>query len=190
MPEIACLGWGSLTWRPGNLPIRQPWRKDGPQVCVDFLRQSDSGLITLILDGSAAPVTSLWAEMQTHDIGEAITSLRRRERIPLKDEKKSIGVWRPGDASPRLVPDLAEWAKRLDLNAVIWTNLGPKFDRVERLPSVDEVIGHLKGLTGQVLVKAEEYVRRAPVQVNTVYRRQIEAALGWTPSDKPPRQPG
>jgi len=48
---------------------------------------------------------------------------------------------------------------------------------------MDEVVGYLRTREGSVLEEAEEYVRKAPRQINTVYRRAIEAALGWKPLD-------
>lgn len=49
-----------------------------------------------------------------------------------------------------------------------------------RVPAVEEVIAHLKGLTDTALEAAEEYVRLAPRQIVTPYRSAIEQALGWT----------
>ena len=71
---IACLGWGSLIWAPGKLPIQQPWSEDGPKVKVEFARRSrcriyshnsdcELGPITLVLYNKAAEKTSLWARM-------------------------------------------------------------------------------------------------------------------------------
>jgi hypothetical protein len=76
MPKIACLGWGSLVWDPGDLPSQGAWLPDGPQVCVEFLRQSNNGRITLVLNSSAAPVQAQWAVMHTNDISD--TAYRRK----------------------------------------------------------------------------------------------------------------
>lgn len=175
MASIACLGWGSLVWNPGDLPIRGSWLTTGPQVCVEFLRQSKNGRITLVLDQSAAPVQSQWAMMASDDIPKAITALRLRENIRAKNETRDIGVWRKGDPSPQLIPGLAQWAVGQNLDAVIWTNLGPKFKGEARAPTIDEVVSYLTSLTGEKRRDAEEYLRKAPV--DTPYRRKILATL-------------
>ena len=175
MASIACLGWGSLIWNPGDFPVQGSWLLDGPHVRVEFLRQSGDGRITLVLDGSAAPVQAMWVMMDVKDIAEAITALRLREKILTKNETRDIGTWKTGDPSPALIPDLSAWAAEHRLDAVIWTNLGPKFDGVEKAATVDEVVSYLIGLTGQTRKDAEEYVRKAPV--DTEYRRKILAAF-------------
>jgi len=189
MSEIACLGWGSLVWRPEDLKVRQPWLTDGPRVCVEFLRQSEDGRITLVLDASAAPVQACWAMMETGSFEGAVRSLAKRE-TGHETWTRNIAVWKTGDTSPRLIPDLQEWAAKRHLDGVVWTNLGAKFAGVDKPPKVDEVVTYLKGLTGEQSVKAQEYVRRTPPQVATVYRRRIEEVLAWTPQDAAPRMPG
>jgi hypothetical protein len=183
MTAIACLGWGSLVWDSRKLLVSPPWESDGPQVHIEFLRISDhrEGRVTLVLDASAAPVTSLWARMTATDLATARESLRARERVPTQNMTRDIDAWCRGDPSPRLIPNLSEWAQSKRLDAVVYTNLGPNFHLDGQLPTADEVVGYLRNLKGVTRDEAEEYVRKAPTQVNTAYRRAIEAALSWTP---------
>lgn len=178
--KIACLGWGSLIWNIGALPIQREWFKDGPFAPVEFTRQSSDGRITLVIDPTAQPVRLLWAHMLPTDLQTARVALRDREGIPGRGWEPRIASWKPEEPSPASIPDLPKWADARGLEAVIWTALGPKFDDQEETPSVDQVIGYLRGLTGTRRDNAKRYIERAPRQIDTEYRRRIEAALGWS----------
>lgn len=178
--KIACLAWGSLVWDPRQLPIRREWFKDGPFAPVEFTRQSDDGRITLVIDPKAAPVRVLWAHMLSSSLEDAQKALRDREGIMATNWLSRIGSWRSGDSPPRDIPELPQWAEARGLDAVVWTALAPKFGGEDRSPSADEVIAYLRGLLGTVRDYARQYVERAPRQIDTAYRLQIEAALGWS----------
>lgn len=176
---IACLGWGSLIWDPRALAIKHHWLTDGPFIHVEFARQSQDSRITLVLTEGASPVPSLWALMDTADLVSAKSNLCIREGIPRRNEVKYIGSWSTDCPSPPLIPNLAEWALTHDISHVIWTNLPPKFNGVETTPSSAQVVRYLAGLKGEQRDEAERYVRLAPQQIDTAYRRHIEAALQW-----------
>ena len=180
MKRIACLGWGSLIWDPRELPIQRQWFSDGPFLPVEYLRKSQDGRMTLVLHESAVPVRSLWAVMDSSDIDVAQKALCLREGVA----EKHVGVWRQGDDAPCLISGLPDWADRQGLHAVVWTALPPKFDgkQAGAPPSVDDVTDYLKGLVGNLRDNAERYVRNTPRQIDTLYRRRIEAALGWNPA--------
>ena len=90
---IVCLGWGSLIWRPGDLPVGD-WRDDGPEIKVEFVRESTDHRLTLVLDPDADdPVTSLWAPMTVCDLDTAVTELADRERTG----RDKIGQWSTGE---------------------------------------------------------------------------------------------
>lgn len=180
MNTIACLGWGSLVWNPGELPIRRKWFEDGPLLPLEFARQSRDGRITLVLENKADLVRSLWSVFDTIDITVAKEALRRREGN-IKPEH--VGCWRVGEEVPGIMGQLDQWANARGIAAVIWTNLPKKFSERDRSPSEEEVLNYLKSLRGGARSSAEEYVRRAPKQIDTKYRRTIEAELGWTPVD-------
>lgn len=178
--RIACLGWGSLIWDPRSLPIQREWFKDGPFAPVEFTRQSSGGRVTLVIEPNAVPVRVLWAVMIPIDLQPAQEALRDRENIPGSEWMSRIGSWQEGDPVPQHIPELPEWARVRGLNAVIWTALGPKFQNKKTSPSPQQVVEYLQQLTGTVRDEAERYVRCAPRQIDTEYRRRIEAALGWS----------
>lgn len=163
MATIACLGWGSLVWDPRELPIQRTWFRDGPFLRVEFLRQSKDNRITLVLDSSATPVRSLWAVMDSGDLATTKEALRKREDC----KEAHIASWSHGDATPLNIVGLPEWAAARGVDAAIWTGLPPKFGTEERRPSIVEVLTHLRGMTGAARDAAENYVRRAPRQIDT-----------------------
>ncbi len=179
--NIACIGWGSLIWDPRDLPIRGRWYDDGPLLPVEFSRQSQDGRVTLVLDGNAARVRSLWALLDCTDVKLAAEALRAREGILKKNIEHHIGRWVEGDDDPSLISGLSGWAKAHGINAAVWTALPPKFDQQnDKTPSEAEVLGYLQSLRGKSRNNAENYIRSAPPQIDTAYRRAIEATLGWS----------
>jgi len=67
------------------------------------------------------------------------------------------------------------------LDAVIWTDFSSNFEDVRKMMlNEDNAIAYLKSLTGESLIRAEEYIRRAPSQIKTRIRTRIEEELGWT----------
>lgn len=182
MTAIACLGWGSLIWDPRELPIQRNWFEDGPLIHVEFVRKSKDGRITLVLEPTETPVRSLWAVMDTTDIATARKALQKREGCNLND----IGSWAAGEVAPKLVLGLPEWAHARGINAVIWTALPSKFGdaSTKSAPSEEDVVLYLSNLTGAERDNAERYVRKAPKQIDTAYRRRIEAVLHWTPTSE------
>ena len=193
---IACLGWGSLIWDPRGLLVDNlascgqgqgheagnVWRKDGPCVKVEFVRQSLGGHLTLVLYSEAEPVPSLWVRMRVNCLAGAVNALAEREGTP----KKNIGRWPRDGGDPKNICNLESWASRQGVDHVIWTALKPKVCRSSGVPTEDvlsehEAVSYLSNLSGCVRAKAEEYVRRAPPQIDTAYRRRIAHCLGWTP---------
>jgi hypothetical protein len=183
--NIACLAWGSLVWNPRDLPIQRRWFDDGPFAPVEFTRQSRHGRITLVIDEHAEPVRLLWARMTLSDVEKAMEALSKREGITASDWKSRIGNWRTSDPAPRTMPSLSAWAQARGLDAVIWTALGPQYVKhdedtpTKERPPIEWVLRHLQELTGPPRDVAEQYFRCAPQQIDTEYRRRVEAVLGW-----------
>lgn len=182
--KIACLGWGSLIWRPQNLLIQQKWFEDGPIIPVEFCRESKDKRITLVITENVRPVRVLWALMSTENLEKAIESLQIREGIERKNKERLIGLMKINEKpKSNLKRTILRWLNEKDLDVAIWTDLKPKFKEQDRTPIISEVITHLTELNYEDRLNAEEYIRKAPKQIDTDYRRQIEMKLGWTKLD-------
>ncbi len=178
--NIVYLGWGSLVWDPRALPIQRYWFDDGPFARVEFTRQSSDGRMTLVIDGDTAwPVRLLWARSTLTDTEKAMEALKDREGITARNWKSRIGIWCTDKDAPENIPSLPEWADAHEVGVVIWTALKPRYEGNDERPSIEQVLNHLQGLTGPERDLAEQYIRCTPAQIDTEYRRQIEAALGW-----------
>lgn len=180
MATVACLGWGSLTWDPRELPIRRYWFDDGPLIPLEFARQSQDGRMTLVLLDDAPLVRSLWSIMDARHEDDAREDLRKREGILKKNATIHVGSWPSGTTTP--IGGLEDWARARRLDAVVWTALPPRLETAEGcLPTETEVIDYVRGLTGSTRTVTEQYVRRTPRQIDTPFRRRIEAEFNWTP---------
>lgn len=182
---LVCIAWGSLIWRPGSLSVSSAWHPDGPTLPVEFARQSRDNRMTLVICDESAPVTTFWATLDVASLATAKEALAAREGIGSANITGSIGFWSAASQSPgRTASLVAAWGHGRDIAGAVWTALKPRFGGTTRMPSVAEVVRHLSGLEGAEKEAAEEYVRRAPVQIRTAYRAAIEEALGWTPADQ------
>ena len=71
----------------------------------------------------------------------------------------------------------------MSLDVAVWTSLPCGFKGKSRrgvMPRGDKVVAHLRALEGKERESAERYVRRAPAQIDTPYRRLIAQELSWT----------
>lgn len=179
---IVCLGWGSLIWNPRELPVSSDWRTDGPSLPLEFARQSNDGRITLVVTSGAASVPVYWAGLDFLSVDEAKLGLAKREGIPERLVHRSVGFWSPDAASDhREAARIGEWAHEHGHRGVVWTALKPKFGNDYVTPRAEQVLEYLESLTGEPQRLAEEYIRKAPKQIVTSYRQDIERTLGWTP---------
>ncbi len=174
--NIACLGWGSLVWDPQTLHVRSVWFTDGPLLPIEFARESKDKRITLVITPDSPCVRSLWALSSFDSVDAAKADLALREEIKDKNIRISIGIWPQAGVEI----EINQWATRLNLDAVIWTKLKPRFADQERIATPDEVITHLHGLSYEQRANAERYVRMTPRQIDTPYRRRIEQEFGWS----------
>lgn len=176
---IACVGWGSLIWRPETLKIQKKWFEDGPILPIEFSRISDDDRVTLIIDKEGTPVSTLWALMTTNDLSIAIASLKEREKVTNDNTIKSVLITdRDADEIKSVI---IKWLITKHLDAAIWTGLSFSKKTNFKRPTIDFILNHLKNKLDYNQRKvAEEYIRKAPKQIDTEYRRKIEFAFGWT----------
>ena len=124
-------------------------------------------------------VPSLWVVMDLVDLASAVEALRSRKSIPGKNVENHVCRWSASQPSPRLIPCLSEWANAHNIDHVVWTGLPPIFNGAKIISSVEQVVEYLEKLTGEQRERAERYVRFAPRQIDTQYRRCIESSLHW-----------
>ena len=180
LARFACLGWGSLIWEPGDLPISHEWREDGPKMPLEFARKSNDGRMTLVLCKHGTVCPTLWNTLSSTSLEEAREALAKREGLT---SNRNAAFWTGSGASGHHGSELVEaWANKHGFAGVVWTGLPPKSpltDQNNDHPSIEDVISHLSGLTGHSASRAEEYVRKAPNQIATGYRTRIVEEFGW-----------
>ncbi|HEX8405261.1 MAG TPA: hypothetical protein VF670_11635 [Duganella sp.] len=185
--NIICIAWGSLLWRPGDLVLSSAWQPGGPELPLEFVRDSDdSDELALVLWPETRLVPTYWAPLKADDLDEAREQLRRREKItPERPEwLGTLIAGRDNDSSAH--PNIVRWLASSNADAVVWTAVPPKFNGVNgRAPSISEAIALLSSLEGDARDNAEEYVRRIPVDIMTPYREKFEEVLKWTPLSAP-----
>lgn len=187
--RIAILGWGSLIWQPIELAFDKKfgWQNSGPILPIEFARISKDGRLTLVITKNGAKVPVLYALSTYQDIDEAVLNLAIREG----SGRKRIGSYnRIKDVFSEdfaFENEIRDWIRNTEFDAVIWTNLGENWSiknekgDIIRQIQPENRIDYLKELKGNTSALAEEYIRRAPTQIDTNFRKQIEAALNWTP---------
>ena len=174
--KIACLGWGSLIWKSGALPVAGEWQTDGPSLPVEFCRVSDGGELATAICMNAPAVPVLWAWLEATTLSVACRALREREAIP-EDRCDGIGSLL---ITGRDTGILTTWAREKGIEAIIWTGLPPRSSSQDgRVPAADEAIAYLDGLSGETRSHARDYICRVPAQLDTPYRRAIKEVLGW-----------
>lgn len=177
--RIAVLAWGSLVWDPRNLNTRTDWFKDGPELPIEFARISDNGRLTLVIKPGFRPVRVFHAESGFSNLEEARENLRLREGTSRADNigfldfntgRHSIRRWQSG-----MMQELSSWGEKRGYDAVIWTDIGPRFsDRINRPFRFFEITRYLDSLEGESWSRAAAYIQRTPAEIKTEYRRALE----------------
>lgn len=179
--NIVCIAWGSLLWKPQGLKLASGWHPGGPPLPLEFVRQSDdSPELALVLCESARLAPTYWAYLATDDLDAARAMLGAREKIA-PGRLEWIGSIPPTDGAQE-DPRVKAWLRARRIDAAVWTAVPPKFDGENgRVPTAGEVLAWLDSRSGEQRAAAEDYIRRTPAHIDTLYRRAVEARLGWRP---------
>ena len=102
-------------------------------------------------------------------------SLRERE---VTNDKNIHSITTTEKADSPIKETIQAWLISKDLDATIWTGLS--YFENDKRPTIEEVLEHFSKLDSIFGKQAEEYIRKAPKQIDTEYRRQIEKEFGWT----------
>lgn len=184
--KIAILGWGSLIWNPQNLNYNKElgWNTEGPYLPIEFSRISSNGRLTLVIEKNAEMLKTLFAISHYEKLDEALLDLAVREgcskgKIGYCYKDKSGVICDPKDF--KFQSDIEKWmVTNDDIDAVLWTNLSVKFyDTIGLKLTVENIINYLETLDENIKPLAEEYIRKAPKQIDTKMRRAIEERLKW-----------
>lgn len=187
--KIAILAWGSLIWQPKDLLFDTEfgWKEDGPILPIEFARISKDGRLTLVITQNGTLVPTYYTLSKYETVDEAILNLAVREG----SGRRSIGSYdkSKNEFSQNIFFEeiIRDWMNEKDFDAVIWTNLEENWDiknesrEIVKTIKPDKRIEYLKSLKGNASALAEEYIRRTPIQIKTIYRAKIEEELNWKP---------
>lgn len=152
------------------------WFKDGPKPPIEFSRLRRWRVRHCNLP-QCITLPGLWAVLEFLSVEDAIRALGARKQIP-DDRQDGIGILIPNDSEAGV---LGQWARALQLEAVIWTALPPRFEDVEGLVlCLDLVHSYLKSLRGEMLEHAKYYIENVPEQIDTPYHRELKKLGGLT----------
>ncbi len=181
--KIAILGWGSLIWDPRELKgqFKDDWQKGGPTLPIEFSRISSDARLTLVIDPkNGRDVQTPFVESCRGALEDAICDLRCREGTTLKnigyiDLKRNEGRSKQW----KVVVTIKEWAAISHFDAVVWTDLPDNFEKKRGKEfSVPNAVEYLQGLPQNVQSEARKYIRKAPDEVKTPLRDELQKN-GW-----------
>ena len=169
-----------MIWKPENLAydIESKWSPDGPFLPIEYSRISVDGRLTLVISDVVNEVKTLFAISNFDTLDQAILNLAIRKG----SNTSTIGFFikNSSQISPnnfKYRNNIENWLKQNDnVDALIWTNLPENW---KSKTTYQDRVEYLLSLTENTNMKAEEYIRKTPKQINTVLRSEIEKRLNW-----------
>ncbi|GAA4196124.1 hypothetical protein GCM10022289_01330 [Pedobacter jeongneungensis] len=177
--KIAVLGWGSLIWDRDTLKIvDEEWNEDGPELPIEFARMSGGGRLTLVIKPNWKPVRVLYSTSAFEILESAIENLRNREGT--STERIGFYNFQNGDKNIKetnlsVFENILAWNKMKDFDAIIWTDLPPNFrDKLKLEYTLENISKQFVEMSSLEFSSAKEYIEKAPKQIQTEYRSEIE----------------
>lgn len=183
--NIAILGWGSLIWKPENLPIASEWKTGGAVLPLEFSRISDNRKLTIVLDPErGATCTTRFAFSDRSNLADAIEDLTAREQtvqeqigfVDLPRHLSSISAY-PHQVDVNAL--VRQWCDNYQIEAAIWTALKPNFQQKLGKPfAIEAAIDYLQQLPTDDRASAIDYFRQTPIEIDTPLRQAV-TQLVW-----------
>ena len=178
---IAILAWGSLLWDPQQLRLATEFKQSGPQLPLAFSRVSRDGRLTLVLDEqNGNPCGTYTAISACADLEAAISNLAEREGtsaadIGFVDRRTGKCAEASLQRHPLSLQKIQTWLPAYGQDAVIWTALPSNFrEKTRRAYSVGAAMDYLDSLDAPTRAAALTYIRKAPRQVRSLLRSEVE----------------
>jgi hypothetical protein len=191
--KVAVIGWGSLIWCPGGLRIRTRWRRDGPELPIEFARISRDQRLTLVIHPGSKDQRTYWALSEAKTLRKARENLRERECTNLadihfltKNGQSAEGV------NESVLLKIRNWlATKSGLDTAIWTGLSTNWKDKRGCPfSPEDALRYLRGVeaakdeAAATYNRAREYIVNTPEQIQTEVRRLLHENR-WTDATLP-----
>ena len=136
---IYYIAWGSLLWNFKSLRIETEWTKSNIKFPLNFSRISDNGQgrLTLVIDKIGEMNNVYYARTSLSNLNTAIEKLKTRE----KTLTKNIGfiniasnTYRTSLLNDKKIHELINFAKKNNIDGLIWTEIPPNFNEVYSKP--------------------------------------------------------
>lgn len=183
--KIAIIAWGSVVWRPADLPFSESdpeWHKDGPVLPLEFSRISKDARLTLVLDDTGTKLPTLHRQSDRSCLTDTVADLRDRECTLIKN----IGYVNTDGKATSLTKypvqfnahdTVRAWLGNTQLyDAAVWTALPSNFNAQRGQFSNDAATDYLRALPEVVRKNAIDYIRKAPDQITTALRQHLSKA--------------
>ena len=168
--NIAVICWGSMLWDKGSLKTSGDWKKDGPELPLEFCRISSPGKskerLTLVLSETGTKCVTFWDLMVATDLKSARNNLRDREGAVTDDIQTFIRNQNPLSLEALQID--AWLMEHPEVEAVVWTGVKSNWRELRNKEfSGADLIQYLESKKSSI-ARTKEQFERTPEQLKTV----------------------